>query len=100
MDFAEWVAADWVTAVATTVIAAGGLLEGYLYIRFAKRKNTLDVIKQVASDPVIREYQKKIKDKARRSEDGKVYDYSTLTQDDRMYVSRIMDEYETISLSV
>ncbi len=104
MDFGNlltWIDynAGAITAVATVVLAVGGLFEGFLYIRFSKKRNTLDAIRQITSDPVVGEYQRKIKDKA-KSGNGGIYDYSQLTQDDRVYVSRIMNEYETISLSV
>ena len=91
--------AEWVTAGATVALAVGGLLEGYRYIRFSKKRNTFDVVRGIVSDPTIIEARGALRAKA-VTEDGGLYDYSLLKKEDRIHSSRILNEYETISLSV
>ena len=90
--------ASWVTAFATIALAVGGLTEGYLYSRDAKRRNTLDVIMRTDSDPLLKE----AGDSIRKRVDGKdgIRDYSVLDRrEDRSNIARIMNHYETIALS-
>ena len=94
--------ANRVAAIATAVLAVGGLIEGYFYIRATKRRNTLDRIIQLQTDPILYNITVLIAEKARKEEDenGNIYDFSKLKKTDKVHVIKLLAAYESMALSV